>query len=80
MMLPPLIMQALTVGLILFGIISIGTGILLTLLASRKAPDGFEDQTGFHVGQRTDTLADGLRSPGWLDQERSGSPNPPAPP
>lgn len=63
MMLPPLIMQALTVGLILFGIILIGTGILITLLASRKAPDGFEDQTGFHVAQNADTLVDGLRAP-----------------
>jgi len=68
-MLPTPIMQTLTVWLTLLGIVSIGIGILITLLASRKAPDGFEDQAGFHVGQNADSLVDGLRSNGWLGGE-----------
>ena len=70
MMLPIPIMQTLTVCLLLFGIVSIGAGILITLFASRKAPDGFEDQAGFHVGRDTETFVDDFRSNGWLGNER----------
>ena len=69
-MLPTPIMQTFTVWLALLGIASIGIGVLITFLASRNAPDGFEDQTGFHVGQKAEPSA-GPRSPAWLDKDRS---------
>lgn len=68
-MLPTLIMQTLTVWLTLLGIASFGIGVLIALLASRAAPDGFEDQAGFHVGRKTDSLVEGLRTNGWLSEE-----------
>jgi hypothetical protein len=34
----------------LLGIVALIGGTLLALLASRNAPDGFEDKEGFHLG------------------------------
>jgi hypothetical protein len=35
----------------LLGIVALIGGTLLALLASRNAPDGFEDKEGFHLGR-----------------------------
>jgi hypothetical protein len=37
--------------LVLLGIAALAGGATIVLFASRRAPDGFEDQDGFHVGQ-----------------------------
>ena len=37
--------------LILLGLAALAGGIVIALLASRSAPDGFEDQEGFHLGR-----------------------------
>ncbi len=37
-------------------IAAIVAGVVIALIASRKAPDGYEDQSGFHPGRRSDTL------------------------
>jgi hypothetical protein len=36
---------------VLLGIAAMAGGALIALFASRRAPDGFEDQDGFHVGR-----------------------------
>jgi hypothetical protein len=36
---------------VLLGIAAMVGGALIALFASRRAPDGFEDQDGFHVGR-----------------------------
>jgi hypothetical protein len=36
--------------MVLLGFAAIVGGALIALFASRRAPDGFEDQDGFHVG------------------------------
>ena len=37
--------------LILLGAAALIGGIVIALLASRRAPDGFEDHEGFHLGR-----------------------------
>ena len=37
--------------MVLLGIVAITGGALIALFASRRAPDGFEDQDGFHIGR-----------------------------
>jgi hypothetical protein len=37
--------------LVLLGMAVLVGGIVIALLASRSAPDGFEDQEGFHLGR-----------------------------
>ena len=37
--------------LVLVGTAALVGGIVIALLASRSAPDGFEDQEGFHLGR-----------------------------
>jgi hypothetical protein len=36
---------------VLLGIAALIGGAVIALLASRSAPDGFEDHEGFHVGR-----------------------------
>ena len=49
--------QSVTVGtvaiivIVLLGIAALIGGAVIALLASRSAPDGFEDQEGFHLGR-----------------------------
>jgi hypothetical protein len=40
--------------LLFFGATAFIGGIVLALLGARGAPDGFEDQEGFHVGRTPD--------------------------
>ena len=35
--------------IILLGIAALAGGAVIAIMASRKAPDGFEDQDGFHL-------------------------------
>jgi hypothetical protein len=37
--------------LLVLGTAALVGGIVIALLASRNAPDGFEDQEGFHLGR-----------------------------
>jgi hypothetical protein len=37
--------------MVLIGVAALVGGLVIALLASRSAPDGFEDQEGFHVGR-----------------------------
>jgi len=37
--------------MVLIGIAALVGGAVIALLASRSAPDGFEDQEGFHLGR-----------------------------
>jgi hypothetical protein len=67
---PPLLtVQTVLVCLVLAGVAAFVVGVVIALLASRKAPDGYEDQGGFHVGRRKETFVDGLKSYGWLQEE-----------
>jgi hypothetical protein len=81
-MLSEILMQTLVVCLVFVGVGAVAAGIVIVVVALRKAPDGYEDQGGFHVGRRTETFVDGLRSYGWPvdppDGDESGPP--PTPP
>jgi hypothetical protein len=37
--------------MVLLAIAALVSGAVIALLASRRAPDGFEDQDGFHLGR-----------------------------
>jgi hypothetical protein len=54
---PPLL--TLVTALLVIGLAAlaaIAVGVVIAWVASRKAPDGYEDQSGFHVGRDSDTL------------------------
>lgn len=50
----PLLTTILVIALA--AVAAIVVGVVIALVASRKAPDGYEDQTGFHVRPRSDNL------------------------
>lgn len=54
---PPLLLLATALLIMAFiAIAAIVVGVVIALVASRKAPDGYEDQSGFHVRRNSDTL------------------------
>ena len=46
-----IVTTAATIIMFLLGIAATAGGLLIALFASHRAPDGFEDQDGFHVGR-----------------------------
>lgn len=53
----------------LFGILTLVGGGVIALLASRRAPDGFEDQEGFHMGRVPSEFRPQQL---WLPRKKSG--------
>ena len=54
---PPLLPLLTLVLVIAFAALAaIAAGVVIAWVASRNAPDGYEDQAGFHVGRNSDTL------------------------
>lgn len=53
LLMPPLIPLLTTIMVVASAAMAaILVGVVIALVASRKAPDGYEDQSGFHSGRR----------------------------
>lgn len=51
MMTPVLVVTAIIITVLGLLSVTLAGGAIIAVLASRKAPDGFEDDEGFHVGR-----------------------------
>lgn len=51
MMTPTLVVTAILIVALGLVSVTLAGGALIAMIASRKAPDGFEDDEGFHVGR-----------------------------
>lgn len=63
-------LDVLLVAVVGASVVGVILGVVIALRASRRAPEGYEDQSGFHVGSKErETLVDSLQEYGWLSDE-----------